>query len=204
MYNPKHFHETDPVQVAALMADHPLAVVVAQGDQGFQANHLPLFAAPDGALIGHVAIGNGLHELPDGRPVLAIFQGVQGYISPNSYPSKAKHHRAVPTWNYQVVHVHGQISFQHDMQAKRAAVALLTRLYERRVNGDAAWRMADAPADFLDQMLAGIVAFRITPERVEAKSKLSQNRDDRDLTGAVGDLFARGEDALAEAMRRRR
>lgn len=50
----------------------------------------------------------------DGQKVMAIFRGVDGYISPNSYPSKQKHHRHVPTWNYQVVHIHGIITFQHD------------------------------------------------------------------------------------------
>ena len=106
----------------------------------------------------------------------------------------------MPTWNYQAVHVHGDIAFQHDERAKRAAVGLLTRDHERRVNGDRAWRMADAPADYMTQMLASIVAFRITVRRVLAKSKLSQNREPRDYEGAVKGLRASGNDALAERM----
>ena len=94
----------------------------------------------------------------------------------------------------------GRIVFQHDDHAKRAAVGLLTRHHERALNGDAAWRMADAPTDYMAQMLAAIVAFRITPTRVLAKSKLSQNRDARDHAGAVAGLRASGQGEIAAKM----
>ena len=106
----------------------------------------------------------------------------------------------MPTWNYEVAHLHGTIAFQHDDKAKRAAVGLLTRAQERRLNGDAAWRMADAPADYMAQMLDGIVAFRITVTRVLAKAKLSQNRDARDRQGAIDGLAADGAAALSARM----
>ncbi|MFJ1293108.1 FMN-binding negative transcriptional regulator [Paracoccus yeei] len=204
MYVPPHFQEIDPAEIASILAEAPLACIVAQTDQGLVANHIPLLAAPDGTLIGHVALANDMHRLiPDGHKVLAIFRGEDGYVSPNFYPSKPRHHRHVPTWNYQVVHVHGPIRFQHDTSAKRAAVGLLTRLHERRVNGTAAWRMADAPADYLQQMLDAIVAFRIAPRRTLAKSKLSQNREDEDRLGAIAGLKATGQAALARRMTRR-
>lgn len=204
MYIPAHFAEADPDEVARLIDTMPLACVVAQTTEGLIANHLPLLRAPDGGLIGHVALANDMHRLiADEQPVLAVFRGEDGYVSPNYYPSKAEHHRHVPTWNYQVVHVYGTIRFQHDAQSKRAAVGLLTRSHERRLNGDQAWRMADAPADYMEQMLAAIVAFRITPQRTLAKSKLSQNREPRDHLGAVEGLAADGHDALAAIMRRR-
>ena len=204
MYVPPHFQEIDPAEIASILAEAPLACIDAQTDQGLVANHIPLLAAPDGTLIGHVALANDMHRLiPDGHEVLAIFRGEDGYVSPNFYPSKPRHHRHVPTWNYQVVHVHGPIRFQHDASAKRAAVGLLTRLHERRVNGAAAWRMADAPADYLQQMLDAIVAFRIAPRRTLAKSKLSQNREDEDRLGAIAGLDATGQAALARRMTRR-
>lgn len=203
MYIPPHFEETDPARIAALIEAAPLAAVIAQTAQGLTANHLPLLRAPDGTLIGHVARANDMHRLiEDGQEVLAIFRGPEAYISPNAYPSKAEHHRAVPTWNYQVAHVHGPIRFQHDDHAKRAAVALLTARHERRVNGARGWRMADAPDEFISGMLDAIFALRITPRRVLAKSKLSQNRELRDVESVITDLEARGESATAAAMRR--
>ena len=134
------------------------------------------------------------------QEVLAVFRRDDAYISPNFYPTKQEHHRHVPTWNYEVVHVTGTISFQYDDHARRAAVGLLTRLHERRLNGDQAWRMADAPADYLEQMLAGIVAFRIAPSRILAKSKLSQNREARDYRGAIEGLKASGHATMAGRM----
>ncbi len=201
MYLPEHFREDDPKAIAAILDNAPLACLVAQTDAGLVANHLPLFAAPDGQLIGHIARANPLHaDLQVGAEVLVIFRAEDAYVSPNTYPSKAEHHRHVPTWNYVAVHITGQISFQHDTHSKRSAVALLTRGHERRVNGDAAWRMRDAPADYIAQMLDAIVAFRITPLRVLAKAKLSQNRTREDAQGAVDALAAQGHTALAAQM----
>ncbi len=204
MYLPEHFREVSETEIASIVAAAPLACIVAQTHEGLIANHLPLLVDADGALVGHVALANDMHRLiPEGQEVLAVFRGADGYVSPNFYPSKAEHHRHVPTWNYQAVHVYGDISFQHEERAKRAAVGRLTRDHERRVNGDKAWRMADAPADYVTQMLAEIVAFRIAVRRVVAKSKLSQNREARDYRGAVEGLRASGADALADRMANR-
>lgn len=60
--------------------------------------------------------------------------------------------------------------------------------------------MADAPADYMLDMIGKIVAFRISVTRTIAKSMLSQNRDQRDLDGAVEGLKAQGHQALAERM----
>jgi transcriptional regulator len=204
MYVPPHFEETDPNEIRSIVEAAPLACVVAQTGQGLVANHIPLIARPDGVLIGHVALANEMHRLiAEGQDVIAVFRGGDAYVSPNFYPSKPEHHRHVPTWNYQVVHVHGAIAFQHDEPSKRAAVGLLTRLHERRLNGATAWRMADAPADYMETMLGAIVAFRITPTRTLAKSKLSQNRERRDYLGAIAGLRASGADALAARMESR-
>lgn len=202
MYNPAHFTETEQAQIEALMHDNPLAALVAMTGQGLDANHLPLLR--DGAgLLGHVALANPMHEqVPDGAPVLAIFRAGQGYVSPNWYPSKAETHKAVPTWNYQVVHVHGRIVWSHAEKDKRRAVALLTARHEKAVNGDQAWKMGDAPADFLADLLGRIVAFRLDIDRIEAKSKLNQNRSAADVSGVADALATQGNAVLSAAMRR--
>ena len=204
MYLPDHFREENPAAIAAILRDAPLACIVAQTAEGLVANHIPLLTNSKGILIGHIARANPLHQmLTDGAEVLVIFRGPDAYVTPRSYPSKAEHHRHVPTWNYIAVHVTGQISFQHDEPSKRAAVALLTREHEKRVNGDGAWRMTDAPAEYMAVQLANIVALRIVPVRVIAKAKLSQNREARDFLGAMQDLAARGHDDVAAEMEAR-
>lgn len=204
MYIPPHFREVSSDEIKAIIEAAPLACIVAMTAEGLIANHIPLLTGPDGTLIGHVALANDMHRMiADGQEVLAIFRGDDAYISPNFYPTKPEHHRHVPTWNYQVVHVYGPITFQHDEQAKRAVVGQLTRTHERRVNGRNAWRMADAPSDYMQEMLGNIVAFRIAARKTLAKSKLSQNRDERDYRGAIAGLRASGNEALAQQMEKR-
>lgn len=204
MYIPAHFQEISKDTIRQVIDTAPLACIVAQTGDGLIANHIPLLAAPNGTLIGHIALANDMHRLiMQGQEVLSIFRADDAYVSPNFYPTKPEHHRHVPTWNYQVVHAYGDITFQHDDHAKRAAVGLLTRTHERRLNGANAWRMADAPADYMQQMLAGIVAFRIEVKKVLAKSKLSQNREERDFLGAMSGVLASGHADLAKRMKNR-
>ena len=204
MYLPPHFEETDPAEIAELVSSYPLATIVAQTGGGLSANHAPLFFEGEARLIGHIARANDMHRsLADGQEVLAIFRGEDAYVSPNWYPSKAEHHRHVPTWNYRLAHIEGAIRFSHEEKAKRAAVGRLTKLMEERTNGEQAWRMADAPADYMAGMLDGIVAFSIEIRRIAAKSKLSQNREPADARAVAEELERRGEAGLAGAMKRR-
>ena len=200
MYTPDQFRETDTAEIEALIDRHPFATLVAQTPEGLVANHFPLLKDGD-ALVGHIALANDLHRvLDDGAEVLAIFRGEDSYISPNWYPTKAETHKAVPTWNYQVVHIHGRINFQHDRKAKLANVGKLTKRYEEAVNGSGAWRMADAPADYMESMLGNIVGFRIEIGRVLAKSKLNQNRANVDFNAVAERMAERGKARLAARM----
>lgn len=202
MYTPAHFTESDAAEIERLMHDNPLAVLVTQTAAGLDANHLPLMRDGEG-FVGHVALANPLHEvLADGAEVLAIFRAGDGYVSPNWYPSKAETHMAVPTWNYQVVHVHATLTWSHAEKDKRRAVALLTAKHEKATNGAQAWKMGDAPGAFLADLLGKIVAFRLTVTRIDAKSKLNQNRSAADIAGVAGAFEARGNCPLADQMRR--
>src|SRR5690606_28146866 len=141
------FAETRPEEIAAIIEAAPLACVVAATSCGLIANHIPLLVAPDGTLIGHAALANDMHrDIAEGQEVLAVFRGDNAFVSPIFYPSMREQHQHVLSWSCESFHIHGHISFQHDSQTKRSAVGLLTRLHERRLNGTAAWRMADAPA----------------------------------------------------------
>ena len=205
MYLPPHFEEVNKDEIRGIIDANPLGCVVAQTDQGLLANHIPLVLSADGTLIGHVAKSNEIHRLiVDQHEVLVIFRGDNAYISPNYYPTKIEHHQHVPTWNYQVVHIYGTISFQYDEKSKRSAVGLLTRTNERRLNGKDAWRMADAPADYMKNMLDNIVSFSIQSNKILAKSKLSQNREAIDYDGAVSGLSSAGHNAMATKMRNRK
>jgi transcriptional regulator len=206
VYNPSHFNKSDDrAALLALMRAHPLGALVTHGPEGLDANHLP-FEVDEaaGVLRAHVARANPLwQQVPasGGMPAMVIFRGQAGYISPNWYPSKHETHRQVPTWNYQVVHVHGQLTVMDQERFVRGLVARLTREHEKRSNQAKPWMMGDAPADYIDQMLAAIVGIEVTLERLEGKFKLSQNKEERDRLGVVEGLVAAGEGGLAGVMR---
>lgn len=201
MYLPAHFAETDARSITGLIAGFPLATLVAGTGDGVVANHLPLLLLGEDRLIGHIALADDLHrQLDEDAPVMAIFNGESSYVSPNWYPTKQLHHRHVPTWNYEIVHVHGRISFQHDSRTKRAVVGRLTKRMETLTNGSAGWRMADAPADFIEEKLAEIVAFSIEIGRIVGKSKLSQNRDRIDHESVREVMEESGQNRLASRM----
>jgi len=205
VYNPSHFNTSDDrAALLALMRAHPLGALVTHGPQGLDANHLP-FEVDEaaGVLRAHVARANPLwQQVPaEGMSAMVVFRGDDGYISPNWYPSKHETHRQVPTWNYQVVHVHGQLTVMDQERFVRGLVARLTREHEKRSGQAKPWMMGDAPADYIDQMLAAIVGIEVTLERLEGKFKLSQNKEARDREGAIAGLSDRQCLGLADAMR---
>jgi transcriptional regulator len=185
MYQPRHFVQDDAEALQALMREHPLATLVHIGDDGLAADHVPLeWDAAGRTLRGHVARANPLWRRPG--PVLAVFHGPQAYVSPGWYPSKAEHHKVVPTWNYAVVHARGTLAAVDDAPWLHALVARLTGHHE---SGQARpWSVDDAPPDFMQQMLRAIVGIEIAVDRLEGKWKLSQNRSEADRHGVIRGL----------------
>ena len=207
MYRRAPFVEQDPATLLELMRAYPLATLIRSGNE-LAADLVPLEVDhTDGQwrLRGHVARANPLWSAGDGQPVLALFQGPQAYISPNWYPSKARHGKDVPTWNYTMVQAHGTLRAIDDPAWLRGFLERLTQRHEG--SRAAPWHVADAPADYLDAMLQAIVGIEIDITRIEGKFKLNQNYDAADRTGAVLGLCADAAegrqpdaDALARAM----
>ncbi len=195
MYTPTSSRETRLDVLQALMRAYPFAAVVAHGASGLVANHLPFEVVGDALLHGHVARGNELAKM-DGADVLLIFQGPDGYISPNWYPSKHETGREVPTWNYAVVHVHGRLQVIDDATWKRQLLETLTDHHE--ADQHVPWHVSDAPADHIEKSLKAIVGIAITIARIEGKFKLSQNHPMRNQTGVVEGLRQRDGDGDAE------
>lgn len=73
---------------------------------------------------------------------------------------------------------------------------------EAETNGSNAWRMGEAPKDYMRSMLDGIVAFKIDVQRFVGKSKLSQNREPGDYDNVAREMRRRGKTGLAQAMQK--
>ena len=203
MYTPAHFRVTEPAALHRIIAAHPLGVLVTSHEGSLDANHIPFEFDPQigplGRLSAHVARANPVwQQCLAGADVLVIFRGKESYISPNWYPSKHETHRQVPTWNYEVVHAHGRLRVRDDEKFLRGVLARLTRVHEAQEPRP--WKMGDSAPEYIDMMLRAVVGLEIDITALEGKSKLSQNREPRDIAGAVQMLRQRGSDELAQSM----
>ena len=191
MYVPQHFEETRPEVLHRLIREHGLAALVTLGSDGLNANHIPLeldpAPPPFGILRGHVARGNPVwRDYSRDVEALAVFQGPQAYISPSWYQTKRETGKVVPTYNYIVVHAYGPMRIIEDRTWLRGLVERLTNRYE--AGRAEPWKVTDAPADFVEQMLGAIVGIEIPLTRLVGKWKASQNRPSPDRDGVVTGL----------------
>ena len=205
MYTPAHF-AADPDAVRALLARPAAANLVTMTSQGILATLIPFVFDPTvgehGALLGHLARNNAQWSEPPIGESLVLIQGSDAYISPSWYASKAEHGRVVPTWNYSTAHVYGSLIVHDDPAWLDSLVRRLTDLHE--AGSERPWTVDDAPERFIAGQLRAIVGVELRITRVEAKTKLSQNRSDADVGGVVAGLCARGQAESADDVARAR
>ena len=204
MYNPSPFPEERIEVLHAFVREHPLATIVSCGEDGLEATHVPVVLRPDigqrGVLRCHFARANPQWKTIQSSPtILAIFQGPHHYITPSWYPSKREHGKAVPTWNYAVVHVRGHAKTFEDRDELIAHVTALTDQSER--GSESPWSVSDAPRDYIEAMTKAIVGIEISIETIEGKWKASQNRPVADRQGVVDGLTALGTPESLEMAR---
>lgn len=196
MYVPKHHEEKDITVLHSLIKSHPLATWVTQGDGELIVNHIPFFLDPTrgdlGTLVGHVAKANRVwRSFSTTVNSVLVFQDSDMYITPSWYPSKHAHGKAVPTWNYAVVHAHG---LPHVIEDRGRMLQILNQLTDAHETEQALpWKVSDAPQEFTDRLFQGIVGIEIPIARLVGKWKVSQNRSESDKLGVVAGLLARSD-----------
>lgn len=193
LYRPKAFAVDDPAELLRFMHAYPFATLVTYGNE-ILTSHIPVlaFEREDRVVIaGHVARANPQWKATDTHVRAAVlFRGVSHYISPNWYPSKAENGRAVPTFDYEVVEARGTIRFFDDAAALRELVDTLSIEHENTVGG--AWRITDAPEEYIEANLRAIVGFDVIVDELAGAYKLSQNHPQANRDGAAQGLDALG------------
>lgn len=178
MYTPKHFLQSEVEHCLALIEKNPLGLIIANIDDDINANLIPLMLAEKSAkpvLKGHVAKANSVWQvLERSKSVLIVFQGIDHYISPNYYATKKQNPKVVPTWNYSTVQIKASVTVHHDAQWKREMLTALTNTHE--ATQPKPWSMSDAPTDFIQKQMAGIVGIELTAISMLGKWKMSQNQ----------------------------
>ena len=92
----------------------------------------------------------------------------------------------MPTWNYVVVHAHGPLRIREEPEWLLENVRALSDVHES--SSETPWQVADAPPDFIANLLKAIVGVEMTIARLEGKWKVSQNRPIPDRQGVVAGL----------------
>jgi transcriptional regulator len=196
VYVPAYFAAEDADGLIARLARRWSAVLITvDADGAPTGTHIPiLWDAEKKIATGHIARANPQWKQGPGKGLIVI-SGAEAYVTPGWYPSKAEHGKTVPTWNYEAVHITGQVEWFDDAARLEGVVRDLSARHE---DGRAApWQIGDAPRAYIDAMLRAIVGVTLTAERIEAKRKLSQNKSKADFAGVARGLAASG-DALSE------
>jgi transcriptional regulator len=205
MYIPPHFREDRVDALHDAIRGTGLATLVSLTGDGLIASHAPMLLDPDpepyGTLVGHLARANPHARLADpGVETLVIFQGPDAYITPSWYATKRETGKVVPTWNYAAVHAYGTLEVFDDPEQLLDVVTRLTDRHEAARSRP--WAVSDAPSDFVQGMLKGIVGITLRITRLEGKVKMSQNRPPADQQGVIAGLRADGRSDVAESVAR--
>lgn len=197
------FTLADVTEMRRVIEANPWATIVSSTDEGLVASHYAVLLdheRDDLTIVAHVGRPDDLiHGLGE-RELLVIFQGPHGYVSPGWYGDVP----AVPTWNYTAVHLAGT----PEILSPEENLQVLDRLVERfetvMPEPHLMWQRPNDSA-FVERLAAGTVGFRLTPSRVIAKRKLSQNKPVETVESVITALEGEGPYAnrsLAAEMRR--
>ncbi len=197
MYVPKHNQLEDRAALLAYMRAYSFAALATSGPRGLTATHLPFVIEEDGGritLLAHMAKANPQwRDFAAGGDALVIFMQPHAYVSPRLYDSRQN----VPTWNYVAVHAYGRPVLIEERAAK---MDLQQKLIRQHDAGYLA-QMAELPESYLDARLAAIVSFSIAAIRIDARYKLSQDKNPAERERIARALEANGDSVAAETAR---
>jgi len=200
MYIPRKFKLRGDRDWLPDVVANPFATVVSQLDKTPCVCHIPIVITD--SEIGRIAIGHVSRENPiwkswhpETSQSCLVFTGPNAYVSPMTYQDAIQ----VPTWNYIAVHLKGHplpVHFDDNPSGLHDIMDTLITQFEPDYLP--VWRALDSVNQ--ENLLRGIVGFRMPIVDVECVEKLSQNRSQRDAEAIADVLDAGGQTALAARM----
>jgi transcriptional regulator len=192
----------DVAEIRRVIDENPWATLVSDTSSGLVASHYPVLIDTDReelSLLTHLGRPDErVHELGQ-HEVLVIVQGPHGYISSSWYGD----HVEVPTWNFIVAHLSGT----PEILSAEENLAVLHRLvarFESRVEHPRLLDGTPADAENARRDSRGTIGLRLTPTKVVAKRKMSQNKPPEIIETVLDELEGQGSYAspnLAREMR---
>ncbi|MFK7059620.1 FMN-binding negative transcriptional regulator [Flavobacterium oreochromis] len=202
MYIPDLYKNENQEEIEKFLQNNGFAILINTTNGKHWGTHTPLFLEKKGEKLffsGHISKENPqAKSLHNGEEILAIFTGPHTYISSSWYD-----HENAPTWNYIAVHIYGKIQI---LNSDETIVSLkkLTHKYETK---------QEKPLNFEElspqtmRQAQAVLAFKIQVTQIDAKKKLSQNRDDKNYERILTQLEKSNEindNQIALEMRRNR
>lgn len=182
------FAMTDLGELRRVIDENPWMTLVSSAPDGLVASHYAVLLDEDRddlTIVGHVGKpDDAIHGLGE-RELIVIVQGPHGYISPGWYPSGPN----VPTWNFVSVHLSGIPEILGADENLRVLERLVARFESAQPQPRHLWSPPN-DEDYVRRLERGTVGFRLTPTRVVAKRKLSQNRPDEVADTIIAELEA--------------
>ncbi|WP_319800121.1 MULTISPECIES: FMN-binding negative transcriptional regulator [Flavobacterium] len=184
MYIPDLYKNENQPEIEQFLRDNGFAILINQTNGKLWGTHTPLVfeKTPEGKAIlsGHISKENPQAEnLKDREEILAIFNGPHSYISSSWYD-----HENVPTWNYVAVHVYGKITLLTPHETIESLKKLVNKYEKQQENPIKVENLSTKTM----LQARGIVAFEIEITEIQAKRKLSQNRDDKNHQTIINHL----------------
>ena len=200
MYIPPTNIMDDPGEIIAFIERFSFGTIITAKDHLPVATHLPFLVSKtdDGMLLtSHFAKANQHWADIEEWPILVIFSEPHAYISPSHYDKSLN----VPTWNYLSVHCYGTAKIISErekvMKILENTIQQYESTYKKQWDG--------LPEDYKTGMANGIVAFEILVADVQAKKKLSQNKNKEEqqrIIKSLSESSVENERLISEYMRK--
>jgi transcriptional regulator len=197
MHPNRAFAWDDGAALRAFVAEHAFAQICACVDGGPLTAQAPLAVHADGSIRFHLARSNAMVPHLDGAVVVAMVWGEDAYISPDWYGTDDQ----VPTWNYQLVEVHGAVR-RLDEAGLIEQLDMLSAAQEAQLAPKEPWTSAKLDPARMAAMVKAIVGFSIDAPVLRGTAKLGQNKKPEEVAGAVAALRALGNETMANLMER--
>jgi transcriptional regulator len=200
MYIPRKFQMRTDSDWLPDVTSNPLATVISPDNIDPCVCHIPvaiIATESQRIAIGHVSRENPIWKTwgEERGQTCLVFTGPNAYVSPLTYQDAIQ----VPTWNYIAVHLKGHphpVHFDENPSDIHDIMDTLITQFEPEYLP--VWRALDLVNQ--ENLLRGIVGFRMPITAVECVEKLSQNRTQRDAEAIADALATAGEATFATRM----
>lgn len=182
MYPPPHHQSDDIEKMISVIKHFPLGILITAKDGKPFVTHIPfIYNETTKKLVAHIDRNNPQVEtLQNDAEVTVVFNGPNTYISPSVYSTPQ-----LPTWNYIIVHITGNIRLINEPEAVKKTMVAMTEFLE----GSEQKFILKNDDPRMERLINYIQAFEIEITHWEGKFKLSQDKIPQDFENAKRELI---------------